>query len=377
MGAARVASALRPALARYPALKHAAKSADLALARARQGLATHVPGLIRAEPRQITIAITADCNLRCTGCGYGRDFMPGERLPLETVRQILDDAAAAGIGTVRFYGGEPLLHRDLPAMVAHAKTVGLQSYVTTNGTQLGRRIEALYNSGLRTATVGFYGLEPHYTTHTGRAGHFERLERSLETVRTLYGSEFSLQLNFVVMRGTTNVRSMHEAWAFAERFGMVFHLDLAGTTIPFFQSGGVDLSPREEDRADLEALSAELVRLKGLYPARVNHSVQFLRSVPDWMLKGTDMRVPCNAYHLLWIGADGSIQLCDTSFPLGNVHRTRLREVLFNAAHQQAARDGFQLKCPNCTCLADPRIVRDQASYRRYSRPGPQESAHG
>jgi sulfatase maturation enzyme AslB (radical SAM superfamily) len=92
--------------------------------------------------------------------------------------------------------------------------------------------------------------------------------------------------------------------------------------------------------------------------------------VPDWVLDCADMRVPCDAYELLWVGADGSVQLCDTSFPLGNVHETRLRDLLFTPAHHQAARDGFALKCPNCTCKVDSRLRRHGPSWRKYSANG-------
>ncbi len=376
MSRSRIVSQVRPYIEQHQLLKTAAKRVDLELSRLQHRLGAQIPAVIRPAPRKLTVAITADCNLRCHGCRYGRDFMPGARLSLATMREMLDDAKAGGVETVRFYGGEPLLHPDLPAMVAHATQVGLRSYVTTNGTHLGPRIKALHDAGLRLATVGFYGLEPHYSAHTGRAGHFERLERSLATVRQLYGADFELQLNFVIMRGTANPRALAEAWAFAERFGMFLHLDLAGTTIPFFQGDGVDLMPQEADRSELEQLAAALIALKRQHPGRVLHSDAFLRSVPDWMLKGTAMRVPCDAYGMMWIGADGTVQLCDTAFPLGNVGQTRLRDILFGEAHRKAARDAFQLNCPNCTCLVDSRIQKDRPSYKRYATPLPGEAAH-
>lgn len=86
------------------------------------------------------------------------------------------------------------------------------------------------------------------------------------------------------------------------------------------------------------------------------------------------MRVPCDAYELLWIGADGSLQLCDTALPLGNVRTQRLRDILFSEAHTQAARNAFRLNCPNCTCCAETRIAKHGASYRRYSHRLPGES---
>lgn len=367
---------VRPFLDRNPGLKHVAKRADLEAARLQHRVAAVMPSVIRPRPRLLTVAVTAYCNLRCVGCRYGRDFMPGSRLSLDVVRDAISDAKAGGVDTVRLYGGEPLLHPDLPAMVQHATSLGLRSYITTNGTHLGQRIEALYDAGLRLATIGFYGLDPAYTAHTGRPGHFERLERSLAAVRERYSKAVELQLNYVVMRGTCDPGTLAAAWAFAERFDMFFHLDLASPTTPFFRNTDADLVAGEAERPGLERLAEALLAYKREQPARLLHSPEFLRSVPDWMIKGTQMRVPCDAYNMLWIGADGSVQLCDTALPLGNVNQTRLRDILFGPAHAKAAQDAFKLNCPNCTCMVDTRIQKHAPSLRRYREPLPGERAH-
>lgn len=351
-------------------LRAIAKQADLRAARARHSLAHWAPSVITPRPRQLTIAITAYCNLRCQGCRYGRDFMPGEQLSLATIRDVLDDAAEAGIQRVRYYGGEPLLHPDLPAMVRRACELGLTPYVTSNGTHLGLKIKGLFEAGLRLVTIGFYGIGQEYDAYTQRDGHFERLDRSLSRVRELYGKAVDLQLNFVLMRETCNLGALERAWHFAKKHEMYFHLDLVMYSAPFFVQGfDNNLQLRPEDRSRAEQVTVAMLALKRAEPHRFLHSVEFLRSVPDWLTKGPAMRVPCDSYELLWIGADGSLQLCDVALPLGNVKERRLREFLFTAEHRKAARDGFKLNCPNCTCKVESRIQRDAASIRRYSKP--------
>ena len=301
--------------------------------------------------------------------------MQGERLALATVLDVLQDAHDAGVQKVRFYGGEPLLHPDLPKMVARAHELGLRPYITTNGTHLGRKIDVLFEAGLRLATVGFYGIGRAYDEYTQKQDHFRRLETSLSTVREKYGSRFELQLNFVVLRDTCTTEDLQRAWDFARRFDMYFHLDLANYSAPFFIQGfDNDFQLRQEDRPRVEAVACAMLELKQAEPKRFLHSTEFIRSVPDWLLKGAGMRVPCDAYELLWIGADGSLQLCDSALPLGNVRENRLRELLFTDAHRRAARDGFKLNCPNCTCKVETRIQKDAASQRRYSQPLPGEA---
>jgi len=75
---------------------------------------------------------------------------------------------------------------------------------------------------------------------------------------------------------------------------------------------------------------------------------------------------------MLWVGADGSVQLCYVTFPLGNLHERRLRDLLFTRAHHAAARGAYALDCPNCHCRYDLRVRKDRSLAAKYARP----SAH-
>ena len=133
-----------PPLRKFPKLKQAAIEADRRIELLRHTAADYFPQVIQPNTRSLTVAITAYCNLRCIGCRYGRDFMPNAQLPWELARDMFDDAKAAGVEYVRLYGGEPLLHPDLPKMVAHCVKVGLRVYVTTNGILLKDKVDELY-----------------------------------------------------------------------------------------------------------------------------------------------------------------------------------------------------------------------------------------
>ena len=133
------------------------------------------PGLVRAQTEKITIAITAHCNLRCQGCKYGRDFMPGAVLPMPIYRDLIADAAAAKVPAVRLYGGEPLLHPDVVEMVEITNAVGVGCYMTTNALILDRKIDALHAAGLRKITMGYYGQGTAFDEYVQRPGRYDRL----------------------------------------------------------------------------------------------------------------------------------------------------------------------------------------------------------
>lgn len=370
----RVADAVRNAIRLNvhdrPAAKRLLKRVELGASLAGQSAARLAPSLITARPRRITIAITAHCNLRCIGCRYGRDFMTGEQLTLREVTDMLDDARAGGIELVRLYGGEPLLHRDLPAMVRHSVNLGLATYVTTNGTLLKQKIDALYDAGLRNITIGFYGTGVSYDEYVQRHDRYRRLIEGLDYLRSRYPSDLSLQLNYLISRRSHSLEALRAGWDLACRYDMSFHTDLVHYSLPYFTDGTEgDLQFHDSDRPALIAFVHALAALKREHPARVRENLESIHSIPDWLLKGPDMRVPCDARKLIWVGANGDVQLCYVTFPLGNIRQQRLGQMLFTDQHHQAARDAFRLNCPNCHCERDSRIMKDLPSRLRYAAP--------
>lgn len=358
---------LVPALKKRPRLWSMVRETDLAVERSRHSAARVLPVLIRPQPRQMHIAITAHCNQRCVGCNYGRDFMTGSQLSLETVRTLIDDAAEAGFNEIRLYGGEPLLHPDLPAMVAHVVARGMRPYVTTNAVLLRHKIDALYAAGLRHMNIGFYGVGDAYDSYVHRHRSFERVEAGIKATREKYGMDINMRINWLLMRPSANLADLDAACQFAARYRMRIQVDLVHYSLPYFSEGPErELAFRPEDRAQLEVIAADLLRRQRAQPDLFMHPDVALRSIPDWLVKGPDMRVACDAGNMVWVGADGTVQLCYVTFKLGNLHEQRLSSMLFNATHRQAARDAFALECPNCHCGYDVRVQKDAAMARHY-----------
>lgn len=350
-----------------PRLKRVLIAAQIRVGLLKHTVAGVIPEVIRPRPRQLTIAITAYCNLRCIGCRYGRDFMPGHQLPLEKVRELLDDAKLSGVERVRIYGGEPLLHPQLPAMIRHSLSLGLSTHINTNGMLLRQKIDALYNAGLRGITIGFYGTAAEYDAYVQRSDRFARLENGIATVRDRYGEAISMRLNFLLMRQSCNLESLDAAWRFAERYDMNFHVDLVHYSLPYFTEGpNRVLQFRDQDRPAIIEFVRELAKLKEAHPHRMEDTVPAIWSIPDWLLKGSAMKVPCDVYELLWVGADGTVQLCYVTFKLGNIYERRLRDMLFTDEHRQAAVGAFKLNCPNCHCERDTRIQKHLPSVLKY-----------
>jgi cyclic pyranopterin phosphate synthase len=153
----------------------------------------------------LRISVTDRCNLRCTYC------MPeevvfldrAELLTFEEIAHLVRVAAPLGIDKIRLTGGEPLLRRDLPRLVALlARIPGIRDIgLTTNGLLLADHARALHEAGLRRINVSLDTLDPvRFREVTRRDG----LERVLAGIAAAQEAGFQpIKVNAVSMRGVT------------------------------------------------------------------------------------------------------------------------------------------------------------------------------
>jgi cyclic pyranopterin phosphate synthase len=286
------------------------------------------------------------------------------------VRDLLSDAADLGIRNIRLYGGEPMMHKDLPRIVRHATDLGLHTWMTTNGILLKKKFDALYDAGLREFSFGFYGIGDEYDQYVRQRNSYQRISDGLSYVRHRYGSSVKIKMDWLLMRPTCNVETLRATFAFAKRFDTPIYINLIHYSLPYFTKGDeVDLQFAPQDRPKIEEVVNEILRLQLESPQLFANSRTGLRSIPDWLIRGPDMRVPCTENTLLWVGADGTVQMCYVTFKLGNLHEKRLSELVYTAEHRKAARDCVSLNCPNCHCSYDHRVNQHAPTRRLYSSP--------
>jgi cyclic pyranopterin phosphate synthase len=117
--------------------------------------------------RDLRVSVTDRCNFRCVYCMpkevFGRDYPFLERAELLTFEEIERLARAFvrhGVRKIRITGGEPLLRRDLERLVAMLAAIDrLDLTLTTNGSLLARRAQALADAGLTRVTVSLDSLD--------------------------------------------------------------------------------------------------------------------------------------------------------------------------------------------------------------------------
>jgi len=102
----------------------------------------------------LRVSLTDRCNLRCSYCmpAEGLDWLPSPLLLTddEVFRLVRIGVERLGITEVRFTGGEPLLRRGLPGIIARTAALRPRPEIslTTNGIGLARLAEPLQAAGL-------------------------------------------------------------------------------------------------------------------------------------------------------------------------------------------------------------------------------------
>ena len=108
--------------------------------------------LTHGGPGYLQFAITNLCNADCDFCGFARSkFDPKARrsVTLQEARDVVDLALKNHIGYLLFVGGEPMVHRDLRAMVRYAAERGIHPMICTNGALwTEENMRGLVNDGL-------------------------------------------------------------------------------------------------------------------------------------------------------------------------------------------------------------------------------------
>jgi cyclic pyranopterin phosphate synthase len=117
--------------------------------------------------RDLRISVTDRCNFRCVYCMPKEVFGPqytflhrDQILTFEEITRLARLFAAHGVRKIRLTGGEPLVRRDLPDLVAMlAEIPGLDLTLTTNGSLLRKHARALKAAGLQRVTVSLDSLD--------------------------------------------------------------------------------------------------------------------------------------------------------------------------------------------------------------------------
>ncbi len=154
----------------------------------------------------LRISVTDRCNIRCFYCMPETDVTfvrRSEILDFEEIERFARIAVTLGIRKLRVTGGEPLVRRDLPVLIARLAAIpGIEDLaLTTNGVLLRDLAGPLYAAGLRRLNVHLDTLD---------RARFRQITRRDDLPKVLAGIETAKQAGFRIKLNAVAVKDLVE-----------------------------------------------------------------------------------------------------------------------------------------------------------------------
>jgi cyclic pyranopterin phosphate synthase len=151
----------------------------------------------------LRVSVTDRCDYRCTYCmAETMTFLPKkDLLSLEELNRLCSAFIAKGVRTLRLTGGEPLVRKNIMHLVRNlGKHLGSgldELTLTTNGSQLARFADELYDCGVRRINVSLDTLDPDKFRRITRWGDINRVMDGIDAAQR---AGLKVKLNAVALK---------------------------------------------------------------------------------------------------------------------------------------------------------------------------------
>jgi SynChlorMet cassette radical SAM/SPASM protein ScmF len=269
------------------------------------------------------VYLTSGCNCACRHC-WIVPKAPGENIVLDplVLRRAIKQALPLGLQSLKWTGGEPTLHPDLPRLLGTQKEFGLTASLETNGLLVDSQLaNLLHDTGVTRVSVSLDGAQA--ATHDAIRGIVGGFARTCAGIRTLIESGYRPELILTLQR--SNVGELDDYLALAVSLG----------------AGSVKLNVMQPllRGAELAALGESLTVTEVLELARrleqewrVRCAVPVILDVPlafrslRAFLDGTAGGV-CGISHILGLLPNGDYALCGIGSHIGELVMGKVHEV--------------------------------------------------
>ncbi|MDA1676091.1 MULTISPECIES: GTP 3',8-cyclase MoaA [unclassified Bacillus cereus group] len=174
--------------------------------------------------QDLRVSVIDRCNFRCTYCMPAEVFGPDYAFLQEELLLTFDEierlarlSISMGVEKIRITGGEPLLRKDLPKLIARlTKLEGLKDIgLTTNGIHLAKQAEALKEAGLKRVNISLDAIEDHvFKKINGRNVSTKPVLKGIEAAKA---AGLEVKVNMVVKKGMNDSQILHMARYFKEQ----------------------------------------------------------------------------------------------------------------------------------------------------------------
>ena len=295
---------------------------------------------LRRPLHDLRISVLDQCNFRCPYCmpeaEYHADYeflRSQQRLTYEEILRVASVAVGLGVSKIRLTGGEPLLDKNLPALVEGiARLPGLDDLaLTTNGMLLAPVAASLAEAGLHRVTVRLDSLdEAVFARMSGGRGKLSRVLAGIEAAEE--AGLTPIKINVVVQRGVNE----HTVIDLLEHFRGSGHIVRLIEFMDVGNRNGWKMEQVVPSGQLLEMVKQRwpLRRIDKNYPGEVARRYEYVDGQGEIGFISSVTEPFCGDCSRARLSADGVLYTC-----LFATHGTDLRESLRNEADPEELTD--------------------------------------
>jgi MoaA/NifB/PqqE/SkfB family radical SAM enzyme len=305
-----------------------------------------LPSTIR--PLAAHVKLTENCQAKCISCDYWKTRWQ-DGLNTDRAIDLVNQIAAAGIHSLRFTGGEPLLRKDMFHVLQQADSSSFKRIILqTNGLLLKKLHKEINASPITNISVSVDGLKETNDHIRGIRGYFDL---AMEGIKLLRNKEVSIAI-------TLNKISASELGTLADvarSVGAGIDLNILSRSLYFLKDA--DLAAMWPERKDV----VEIVKFLRDKVKRPAYEVDYVSRY--YSNDNVDEPACVLGYLQVFVLSNGDVLTgCYPLKPVGNVLHDSLATILASEAYTRQAAAMVRRECPGCTCGIESSLAMKHAA---------------
>jgi len=247
------------------------------------------------HPLYLIHSLTARCNATCAFCAWNF-YDSDDELTTPEIKQLYRDAADAGFIGVSIWGGEPLVHRDVGELCRHAKALGLNTHMVTNGALIERKLDAVMPYLDRLCISIDHPSDKHDELR-GIDGLYERILAATRLVRARY-PKIRIIFVYTFLKGYTEPAALRQMATVSRDLGAVTVFNAMRTEAASADSEAIALERFNPSQAEISEAFSVVRDLKARgYPIlnSYTHLDMMRRGLPEYRCHWPKYLLPIEA----------------------------------------------------------------------------------
>ncbi|MGA7380706.1 MAG: radical SAM protein [Terriglobales bacterium] len=301
------------------------------------------------KPLSAHVKLTENCQAKCISCDYWKSRWH-DQIDTDRAVNLVNEINAAGIRSLRFTGGEPLLRKDLFKILRKANTSGIKRIVLqTNGLLLKKFHQEINASPITKISVSIDGLKEANDHIRGIRGYFDL---AMEGIQLLQNKKVAISVTL----NRISARDLGQLADVAGSMGAKIESNILSRDLYFLQ--GADIAAMWPERNDVTEIAKFLRDVLKRPAYEVDYVTKYYNNSEALE------EPPCVLGFLqVFVISNGDVLTgCYPLKPVGNILREKLETILASEAYARQAAAMVRRECPGCTCGVESSLAMKHAA---------------